>query len=123
MSLKQDAAVQAANNVISFAAQLKSLRQAINDFVTQYNGEGYSTTWAALATAPYNANGTLGTADVSPVVSNPIDTRVAGQVLAKAVSKNQLVNGVVLLQQLQNFFTNVAVTQGNYNQTIDDLAS
>lgn len=123
MATKQDQAVNAANQLIGFMAALKNLRPAIADFLTAYNSEGYSATWAAFATAAQNVNGTLGTADISPVVANPIDARVAGQVLAKAVSKNQLVNAVVLCQQLQNFFTNVAVVQGNYNQTIDDLAS
>lgn len=123
MATKQDNAVTAANTLIGFMAALKTLRPAINDFVTQYNSEGFSTTWGNLSTAAQNSNGTLGTVDVTPTATNPIDTRVAGQTLTKAVSKNMLVAGVTLIQQLQNFFTNAAVTTGNYNQTIDDLVS
>jgi len=123
MATKQDVAVAKANELINTLGLLKQIRSAMNDFLTQYNGEAYNTTWAALATAPQNTNGTLGTPDGSPVPANPIDTRVAGQALSKAVSSNQLVQGVVLLQNLQKFLTNVLPTQGNYNQSLDDLAS
>lgn len=122
MATGQDKAIAAGNTVIGFMSQLQGLRQQINDFITQYNSEGYSTIWNNQATAPQAANGTLGTADGTPNVAHPIDTRVAGQTLNKAVSANQLVAGVVVLQQLQNFFKNSAVTTGNYSQNVDDLA-
>jgi hypothetical protein len=123
MATKQDAAVNAANTLIGFLASLKNLRISVNDFVTAYNSEGYNTTWANLKTCAQNVDGTLGTADGTPNVANPIDTRVSGQALTKAVSQTVLVNAVNLCKQLQNLLTNAAVTQGNYNQTIDDVAS
>jgi hypothetical protein len=120
MSLsKQNKAIIAANQLATYATQLQQLRQSMNDFVTQYNTQQYSGIWAAWPTAALNADGTLGTADVTPVAANPI--RLAE--MAKAVSKNQLTNAVNLVIQLQNLFGNLAVTQGNYNQTIDDLAN
>lgn len=123
MATKQDVAVAKANELITNLAFLKQLRLWMNDFLLAYNSEAYNTTWAALATALQSANGTLGAADGSPVVANPIDTRIAGQTLSKAVSSNTLVQGVVLLQNMQKLLTNLLPTQNNYNQTLDDLAS
>lgn len=119
---RQDAAVTAANELINLMALLKGVRQQVTEYVTKYNKENYSATWAALATAAQNANGSLGTADGAPVATNPIDTRVTTG-LSKAVTKNMLTAGVVALQQLQNFFGNVAVVTGDYSQSADDLAS
>lgn len=121
---KQTKAIAAANGIIGIAQQLSSLRSTINAFVAPYNSEGYSTVWNNLATAALNADGSLGTADASPNTSHPIDTRVAAnQGLLKAVSATQLVNAVAMIEQLQNFFGNLAVTQNNYNVTVDDLAN
>jgi len=117
---KRDQAVAAANTLIGLAQQLKQIRLAFSDFNTQYNSEGYSVTWSNMQTAPFNLDGSLsGTPDGSPVATNPINN--SG--LVKYVSKNQLTAGVTMLQQLQNFFQNLVVTQGNYSQTVDDLAS
>jgi hypothetical protein len=121
---KADAAIAAANQLIGIMAQLKGLRATLTDFVKAYNSEGYGTTWGNLATAAQNGDGTLGAADGTPTAGHPIDTRVATQAaLQKAVTGTMLTNGVTLLQQLQNFFGNAVVTQANYSQTVDDLAS
>lgn len=121
---KQTKAIAAANGIIGIAQQLAILRSNINAFVVPYNSEGYSTVWNNLATAALNTDGSLGTADSTPNVSHPIDTRVAANTnLAKAVSATQLINAVAMIEQLQNFFTNLAVTQNNYNITVDDLAN
>lgn len=123
MATKQDAAVSAANTLISLHQTLRSLRLTLNDFITQYNSEGYSATWAALATAAQNADGSLGAVDGAPNTAHPIDTRVSAQAgLSRAVTQAQLVAGVVLLQQIQKLLTNLAPAQANYNQTVDDLA-
>ena len=64
-----------------------------------------------------NADGSLGTADGSPVATHPISVGTLG------VSKNQLVAGVVAIEQFLNFCGNVGVSQAQYSQSIDDLAS
>lgn len=121
---KEAAAINGANAMIQLAQQIANLRASINAFVTQYSDEGFSTVWSNLATAALNTDGSPGTVDGSPNTTHPIDTRAtANSGLSKAVSQTQLVNGVSMLEQMQNFFTNVAVTQNNYIGTIDDLAS
>ena len=123
MATKQDAAVAAANTLITMAGTLRTLRAQLNDFLTQYNSEGYSTTWSSFATAAQNADGSLGAVDGAPNVAHPINTGAAGlSNLSRAVTETQLVAGVVALQQLKNFFGNVNVVTGNYSQNIDDLA-
>ncbi len=124
MATKLDQAVSAANALITLMKSLKANRITLNDFVTQYNSEGLSTTWAAMATAVQNTDGSLGPADGSPTSGHPIDTRVTALGnLTTAVTAAQLVAGVTLLLNLQKFFTNIAPTQGNYNVNLDDLAS
>jgi hypothetical protein len=123
MATRQDKAVAAANQLIGIANQLALLRAQINDYVTTYNNEAYSTTWGAFPTAAQNADGSLGTADGTPTAGHPIDTRVANVgLLTKAVTAAMLSSMVTCLQQLQNFFSNATVTTGNYNQSINDLA-
>ncbi len=121
---KCDQAIAAANSLIGIAASIRTLKAQVDDLVNNYNNEGWSTIWGALATAAQNADGSLGTADGSPNTAHPIDTRVATQTaLAKAVSQAKLVAGIVALQQFQNLLNNGAVTQAAYLQSINDLAS
>lgn len=119
---KQARAINGANQLMQIAGQVAALRQSINQFVTQYNSEGWSTVWNNLPTAAQNADGSLGAADASPTAGHPINTGTI-TALTRAVPATQLVAGVTMIEQLQNFFTNLAVTQANYNQTIDDLSA
>jgi hypothetical protein len=121
LGTKQQAAIVRANQLIGLCQTLQTTRSSITDFIKAYNSEGYSTVWAGLATAAQNPDGSLGTADGSPNTAHPIDTRVITGLNA-AVSETQLVAGVTLLTQLQNFFGNLGVTTGNYSQNLDDLA-
>jgi hypothetical protein len=113
----QSKAVAAANLVIGFAQTMETLRSQINEFVVEYNSEGYSAMWAAFATAAQNPDGTLGAADGTPVTSHPITTGNISR------SQQALVNGVSLLQDFQAFLTNQPVTTKQRSQTIDDLVS
>lgn len=119
---KQTRALNAANSLMSIAGQLAALRATINQFVTQYNSEGYGATWGNLGTCAQNTDGSLGAADGSPTAGHPINTGTY-PTLNKAVTAAQLTSGVSLIEQLQNFFGNSAVTTGNYSQTVDDLSA
>lgn len=119
---KQDQAVAGANTLISLMGVFRGLRAQVNDLITAYTNEGWSTVWAAFPTALQNADGTLGTADGAPNTTHPVDTRVVTG-LAKSVTETQLVNAIVCLQQLQKFLTNQAVATSNYGTNVDDLAS
>lgn len=84
-----------------------------------YNAEGVNAIWSALQTSPQNTDGSIGAQDASPVLTRPI----TGSTPQLLVSQTKLVNAVVMIEQLQNFFNNVAVTQGNYIQTVRDLST
>lgn len=118
----QSRAINAANGMLAISQQLSALRATINQFVTQYNSEGFSTVWNALGTCAQNTDGSLGTADGSPNTAHPINTGTY-TTLNRAVSATQLINGVAMIEQLQNFFGNAAVVQNNYSITIDNLSA
>lgn len=113
----QQSAVQAAQDLADLMALAKQLRDKGAAFVTRYNSEQYANVWGAMATAAPNGDGSLGAADGTPNAAHPI---AVGGIYR---SKNQLVAAVVLLQQFANFCGNAGVVQGNYSQSIDDLAS
>lgn len=119
---KQSKAVNAANALIGINQQLVNLMTSIDGFVKTYNSESYSSVWNNLPTAAQNADGTLGTADGTPVTTHPINTGLITNLL-KAATATQLVAGVTMIEQLQNFFGNLSVAQANYRQTLDDLAN
>ncbi len=123
MASKQDQAIAAANALIGIMGSFKSLRQQVNDFVANYNSEGWSTLWNNLATAVQNADGAYGAADGTPNTSHPIDTRVITTLSKGGITATQLVNAVAMLQAFQAFLTNAAVATANRNQNVDDLAS
>jgi hypothetical protein len=118
---KQDSAIAALNQCIAWGVQVRSLRSQFADFVKQYNSEGYAVTWAALATAGQNTDGSLGAADGAPNTGHPIDTRVVTTV-NRAVSETAAVAMVTFMSDFANFLGNGAVTTSQRSQTIDDLA-
>ena len=85
---KQSQAIQSANTLISNAAQLFALYQSIKANAQQFSDLNVGGLLNSLSTAALNADGSLGTADVSPNVANPLDTRLYG--LSRSVSANQL---------------------------------
>jgi hypothetical protein len=116
---QQSAAVNAANALGDLIVnQLLTLRSAVNEYVTKYNDANFSAVWNALPTAPANTDGSLGTADGSPNVAHPIDTRVVST-LRYPRSADDYVNAVAALQALQNFFTGGVVATLNRNQVLD----
>jgi hypothetical protein len=99
MSTQQDQVAAVANNLISLLAQADSLRNAINAASGDWTNLTVATRINAFPTAPLNSTGGLGTPDGTPVVANPIDTRVApGTLLTKAVSPNNIAGMLTGLQ-------------------------
>jgi hypothetical protein len=117
---QQSAGVRAANTLQSLMQQMMSLRAQINDFVLQYNDNSWGTLWAAWQTAALLADGSLGAADGSPVVTHPIDTRLAQFAgLQYDRSSSDMTSGVAMLQAFQAFLTNQTVTTANRNAVLD----
>lgn len=111
----QQNAINLANSLLAVMGSLSNLKQQIDQIVSIYNAEQVNTVWSAMATAALNADGSLGAADASPVTTHPITVGSINK------SEAQLISGMTCIEQLQNFFNNVAVTTGNYIQTVRDL--
>jgi hypothetical protein len=121
---RQDKALAQANALLATMVQFQGLRSSLDELLYQYQNEGYNGIWANLATCALNADGSLGAADASPNTAHPIDTRVGNNgVLTRSVTQQQLVAGIVFLQDFQKFLNNQAVTTSQRSQTLDDLAS
>jgi hypothetical protein len=112
----QQGAIAAAQTLIGVMQQLQALRASAKAFVDQYNSEGWTARWNAMATATINADGSQ-TADGAPTAGHPITVGSINK------SGTQLVAGVSTLQDFLNFCQNGAVATAQRSQTIDDLAS
>lgn len=110
----QSQAINGANDLLFIMQQIQSARAAADNWLKQYTASNYSAAWNAMATAPQNTDGSLGTADGSPNNTHPIDTRLAGAAnLVVPLSSNNLVNGAALITALDAFFTNQVVATSN----------
>jgi len=115
---QQSAGVNGANLLYNAVQQLRLLRSAVNEFVTQYNDNSWGTVWAAFATAAVNADGSLGQADASPNAAHPIDTRIISG-LQSDRSVNDMTSAVTALEAFQSFLTGAAVATANRNAVFD----
>jgi len=87
------------NSLVSYANSLYAMSNEATDIVKLYFATTASTLVGALAT------------DTTPAT------------VTSALSKGQLINGITLLQQLQNFFGNAAVSSGDYMGTAQNLVN
>lgn len=100
MATKQDSAVTAANDVVAFAKTLQVILDQAKALSARITAQGYITVWEALPTAPWNDDGTLGTADGTPLGTNPI---TAGGL---NIPSNNLIGVVYTINDFAVFMTN-----------------
>ena len=112
---KQATAFQGVTDLVSIITQAIALRVAIEGFLDRYNSEGYNTIWSNLPTAAQNADGSIGSADASPVLTHPI---TANNIFRSEAS---LLAGVTFCQDFQKFLNNQAVSTAQRSQSLDDL--
>jgi hypothetical protein len=117
----QSQAVAAANTLLAIAVELANIQAAITQATTQYTQLAMGSTLAAMATAASNADGSLGTADPSPVSGHVIDTRVLPN-LSRAVSATDLGTLVTLVSAVATLLNGTApATQGEAPQLLAKL--
>src|SRR3954447_13903504 len=116
-STRQDLAVAAANTLLGLMLQFRDLRQKTAEFLNQYNSEAYGSVWAALPTAPWNPDGTLGATDPSPAATHPV---TAGGLNRPS---NALALGIAFLNDYQKFLNGQDVPALPRHAHIDDLVS
>lgn len=110
MPTAQTQAIQNANAIIGLAQQLLVLYSQIVTANNAWNDDGSLTIVDALATCAQNTDGSLGTADASPVTTHPIDTRVAANTaLSRAVSASNISSCLTQLNSVVSFVNGNAV--------------
>ena len=112
MATTQELQVAAlANNLISFAAQAISLQQQIDVASAAWTNLSAATKLNAFNTAAGTTTGGLGTADGSPVDTDPIDTRTApGSELNRAISATNIAGILTGLQGISSVIKGNAVS-------------
>jgi hypothetical protein len=92
-------AAAVANALINLAAALNGIQQQINTASAQWTNLSVANKLQAFPTTALLASGALGTADVSPVQTNPIDTRVAtGSDISRPISYGSIAGLLTYLQ-------------------------
>jgi len=121
MSLtKQSQSIAFANRLLANAGALHSVYAEALELATLYTTQGHANTLKALPTAALNTDGSLGAADATPVIANPIDTRVIAN-LNRAISSNKLIAAKGVLDEFVAFMANAAVVTKDRNAINDDL--
>lgn len=94
-------AADIANSIIQITATLYGMSQQINQLNAQWTNLSVANKLNAFPTAPLLATGAIGTADGTPVVTNPINTGVApGSLVHRPISPSNFaslltyINGV-----------------------------
>ncbi len=96
---RQTQAAGVANTLVQLVLQAYNLKLAIDQASATWTNLGVANMINAFPTAPALTTGALGTADGTPTVANPIDTRtVDGALLLRAISANDIAGMLTYLQ-------------------------
>jgi len=108
---RQTQAASVANSLVQLVLQAYNLKLAIDQNSATWTNLGVANMINAFPTAPALTTGALGTADGSPTVANPIDTRtVDGALLLRAISANDLASMLTYLQGISSCIGGTAVS-------------
>lgn len=100
-----------ANSMITTVQTLYAISQQINQMSALWTNLGAATKLNAFPTTATLTTGALGTADVSPSTTNPIDVRVApGSDVSRAISSTNLAGLLTYLQGVSNAIGGTAVS-------------
>ncbi len=113
---QQQAAIAFATSLQGFAASLQELRSTVSVMNQINTSNNYNTEFLAMATFAWNADGSAGAADSSPVSTHPISVGGINR------SENQLLGLVYMLSDFQTFLAGGALAAtGSRNATIDQI--
>jgi len=122
MALRQAQAIAYGQSLVALAQSLVSLRDTCKSLQVKKGNNSYDTTWAAMSTAPVNADGTIGTKDATPVITNPIIDPVNSPPTYLLPSKTQLANLEAVIDAYLVFLDGSGVTtQLNRNGNLDPV--
>ena len=105
----QTQAIQVANSLITASQQLMNLYATMVTLDQQWTDQAVANTLANMATVSLKTDGSPGTPDASPVVSNPIDTSKF-PTLSRSISSNQIGQLKTILDGIVSYVGGLAVT-------------
>lgn len=108
----RDQAIAIGNQMIVILQQMETLRVAATEQFNLYSTLTLGTVFAAMPTTAINGDGSLGTADPSPVESagHVLDTRVLTS-LSRSLAASDFSGAATALQSFANFLGGQAVSQ------------
>ena len=122
ITVSQPVATAAASTLKGWIASLAALRNQALAIAKQANSNDYVSTWQAMTTAPFSADGTISaTPDGTPVSTHPIiEPATPGNPIN--LTSAQLVNAQGVLTALLAFLDGTSQpAQLNRNSTIDAI--
>ena len=118
----QTQALQIANTLINISQSLYQLENNINLISTQFTQLTLGNVFNAMPTTAVNADGSLGTADATPVSGHVIDTRLVPG-LNRAISATDLATLNTLAQAVAQLLSGgtVPAQQGEAPQLLNKI--
>jgi hypothetical protein len=107
--LQSDTAITYANQTMNLVQQLRILRVSVAELMTINANNPLGNLWNPLKTTGTNADGTLGTADGTPVVTNPIDSRIY-PALSREASATAIEAALQILVDFNTFLNGTALS-------------
>lgn len=120
MNTPQVSACNSAVQLSQLMADYILFMKSINAWLNDYNQNTWDTIWAQLPTAATNADGTVGTADGTPMSTHVI-TAPSGSPLY--VTRNQLITAKTLASTLATLYTQAGGSLTVPNQAAAQTAS
>lgn len=100
-----------ANGIIATVSQAATLKLQIDQLSAAWTNLGAANLLNLFPTTAATTTGGLGTADVSPNVAHPIDTRTAvGGEISRALSANDIASMLTFIQGVSNVVGGSAVS-------------
>jgi len=104
----QTSALNAAQQLVALMGGFESLSNQVDQFMKDYNQTNPDGLWQHMATVTLGTDGAPAqTNDGTPNNANPINLPSGAPIL---VSRNNLINGILLLQKFQTFMTQAGGT-------------
>lgn len=122
-TLQSDIAVQYANQIANIVQQMRNIRVNVAEIQAINANTPLGNLWNALNTTALAGDGSLGTADATPVTTHPVDPRVYPALNRGQVSATQLASGLALVLAFDQLMAGTAVSSnGAAPATINALS-
>jgi hypothetical protein len=105
---QQSQAIANANQIMNLAAQMLSIYSQTQAVNANWQDDNSLAVMNAMGTAKQNVDGTIGAADTTPVIGNPLDPNKY-PTLSHAVSVSAITSALTQLNNVVNFINGQAL--------------